>query len=172
MYWLLILNGHGSHLTPKLNDIYEKNKIRPICMPLHLLHLLQLLNISCFTVLKCSYSWMIEMQMWNGINHIDKLDFLEVYPFIQTEAFKLETVKNSFRAAGLVSFSLNWVILKLDIHLCTPTPSPSGGSKSSQNFTPKTPFTVKLLCWQASSIKALLCIRSWSSPSPSDYAIN
>ena len=106
-------------------------------MPPHSSHLLQLLNIGCFAVLKHSYSWMVEMKMQNGINHINKLDFLEVYPSAQIEAFKPETIKNSFGAAGLVPFSPNQVISKLDVHLCTPTPPPSWGSESSWNFTPK-----------------------------------
>ena len=64
------------------------------------------------------------------------------------------------------------MLSKLNIHLCTPTPSVSWGSESSHNFTPKTPFTEKQLRWQASSIKALLCTRSQSPPSPSDRALN
>ena len=145
VYQLLILDSHGSHLTPKFNDICEKNKIIPICMPPHSLHLLQLLDISCFAVLKCLYGWMVKMKMQNRINHIDKLDFLKAYPSTQIEAFKPETIKNSFRAAGLVPFSPDQVISKLDIHLHTPTPPPSWGSESSWNFTPKTPFTKKQL---------------------------
>ena len=59
------------------------------------------------------------------INYIDKLDFLEVYPLSRIKTFKSETIKNSFGAAGLVPFSLERVILKLDIRLRTLTPPPS-----------------------------------------------
>jgi hypothetical protein len=59
---------------------------------------------------------------------VDKLDFLEAYPTIRIEAFKSETVKNSFQSAGLVPFKLDRVISKLDIRLATPTPPPSRGS--------------------------------------------
>ena len=70
---------------------------------------------------------MVETKMRNGINHIDKLNFLKAYPYTRIEAFKSETIKNSFRAAGLVPFSPDQVILKLDIHLRTPTtPSKPG----------------------------------------------
>ena len=51
-YQLLILDSHGSHLTPKFNEICSQNNIIPICMLVHSLHLLQPLNISCFAVLK------------------------------------------------------------------------------------------------------------------------
>ena len=113
----MILDGHGSHLTPKFDEICEKNNIIPICMSAHSSHLLQLLDIGCFAVLKHSYSWMVEQKMQNGINHIDKLDFLEAYPHARIEAFKPETIKNSFGAAGLVPFSPDQVISKLDICL-------------------------------------------------------
>ncbi|EKV11593.1 hypothetical protein PDIG_49490 [Penicillium digitatum PHI26] len=93
--------------------------------------------------------------MRNGINHIDKLDFLEAYPLARIEAFKSETIKNSFGAAGLVPFAPDRVISKLDIRLRTPTP-----------------FTEKELRRQASSIKALLRTRSRSPPSPLDRALN
>jgi hypothetical protein len=59
---------------------------------------------------------------------MDKLDFLEAYPTTRIEAFKLETVKNSFQSAGLVPFEPDKVISKLDIRLRTPTPPPSRGS--------------------------------------------
>ena len=107
-----------------------------------------------------------------GINHINKLDFLEAYPLARIEAFKSETIKNSFGAAGLVPFLPERVISKLEIRLQTPTPPASRGSESSRNFTPKTPFTEKELRRQASSIKALLRTRSRSPPSPSDRALN
>ena len=68
------------------------------------------------------------MKMRNGINYIDKLDFLEVYPLARIEAFKSETIKNSFRSAGLIPFAPERVISKLNIRLATPTPPPSRGS--------------------------------------------
>jgi hypothetical protein len=69
------------------------------------------------------------------INYVDKLDFLEAYPLARIEAFKPETIKNSFGAAGLVPFLPERVILKLDIQLRTLTPPPSRGS----DWDPKTP---------------------------------
>ena len=91
-------------------------------MPAHSSHLLQPLDIGSFAVLKRAYSRMVEIKMRNGINHIDKLDFLEAYPSARIEAFKSETIKNSFGAAGLVPFEPDRVISKLNIRLRTPPP--------------------------------------------------
>jgi hypothetical protein len=111
---------------------------------------------------------MVKIKMRNGINHIDKLDFLEVYPLARIEAFKSETIKNSFRVAGLVPFTPERVISKLNIRLRTPTPPPSRGS----DWDPKTPSNYIQLEKQASSIKVLLRIRSKSPLSPLNSAIN
>ena len=141
-------------------------------MPAHSSHLLQPLDISCFTVLKRSYGRMVEFKIQNRVNHINKLDFLEAYPLARIKAFKSETITNSFAATSLVPFIPDQVISKLNIQLRTPTPPPSRESESSRNFTPKTPATEKELRQQASSIKALLRTRSRSPPSPSDRALN
>ena len=79
-------------------------------------------------MLKRAYRRLVEFRMRCGSNYIDKLDFLEAYPDTRKEAFKIETVKNSFQSAGLVPFKLDRVISKLDIRLATPTPPPSRGS--------------------------------------------
>jgi hypothetical protein len=167
-YRLLILDGHGSHLTPRFDKICEENKIIPIYMPPHSSHLLQPLDIGCFAVLKRVYGRLVEMKMRNGINHIDKFDFLEAYPSARIEAFKSEIIKNSFCSAGLIPFTPERVISKLDIRLRTPTPPSSRGS----DWDPKTPSNYVQLQKQASSIKALLRIRSRSPPSPLNSAIN
>ena len=167
-YRLLILDGHGSHLTAEFDQICEKNDIIAICMPPHSSHLLQPLDIGCFAVLKRAYARLIELKMRARINHIDKLDFLEAYPTARIEAFKSETIKNSFAAAGLMPYNPNRVISKLDIRLRTPTPPSSRGSE----WELKTPSNYVQLQKQASSIKALLKQRSKSPPSPLNSAIN
>jgi hypothetical protein len=104
-------------------------------MPPHSSHLLQPLDIGYFAVLKRSYARLIESKTRARINHIDKLDFLEAYPSARIEAFKSETIKNSFAAAGLMPYNPDRVISKLDIRLRTPTPPLSRGSE----WEPKTP---------------------------------
>ena len=83
-------------------------------------HLLRPLDIGCFAVLKRAYSRIVETKMRLAINHIDKLDFLEAYPHARLEAYKSNTIKNSFAAAELVPYNPDCVISKLDIRLCMP----------------------------------------------------
>jgi hypothetical protein len=171
-YRLLVLDGHGSHLTPQFDQICLENKIIPVCMPAHSSHLLQPLDIGCFAVLKRSYGSLVDQKMRLGINHIDKLDFLAAYPQARADAFKTDTIKHSFAAASLVPFDPDRVLSKLNIQLNTPTPPGSRPGSQSSQFTPKTPATVAELLKQADSIRAFLKQRSKSPPSPSQIALN
>ena len=171
-YRLLVLDGHGSHLTPDFDRLCFKYDIIPICMPPHSSHLLQPLDIGCFAPLKREYGGMIEAKARCNINHIDKLDFLAAFPKARIEAFKAATIQNSFSAAGLVPYDPDRVISKLDVHLRTPTPPGSRPGSQSSAWSPKTPANLKQLNRQASSIKALLKKRSRSPPTPTNMAID
>ena len=60
IYRLLILDGYSSHLTPTLDQYYTEYKIIPMCKPPGSSHLLQPLDVSCFSILKRSYGRHIE----------------------------------------------------------------------------------------------------------------
>ncbi|KAJ5261124.1 hypothetical protein N7478_009036 [Penicillium angulare] len=165
---LLILDGHGSHLTAKFDQICAENNIIPLCMPAHSSHLLQPLDVGCFAVLKRAYGRFISDLARVGYNHIDKFDFLDDYQRARLEVFKKPIIiQNSFIAAGLVPIDPERVLSKLNISLRTPTPPGSRPSSRSSQFTPKTPRTVIQLQKQASMMKDLLKQRSNSPPSPS-----
>jgi len=170
---LLILDGHGSHLTPQFDRICSENDIIPLCMPSHASHLLQPLDVGCFAVVKRAYSRFVSDLTRTGYNHIDKCDFLENYQYARLEALQQpDTIRNSFAASGLVPVDAERVLSKLNISLRTPTPPSSRPSSRSSQFTPKTPRTVSQLEKQASMLKDLLKRRSNSPPSPSNTILN
>lgn len=137
-------------------------------MPPHSSHLLQPLDVGCFAVLKRAYGQLVESKTRLGINHVDKLDFLMACPSARANTLKLSTIANSFRATGISPYSPDEVLLKLNIHLKTPTPPGSSGSI----FSPRTPQNLLQLQKQASSIKYLIKRRSQSPPTPTDRALN
>jgi hypothetical protein len=55
-------------------------------MPAHSSHLLQPCDIGYFTVLKRLYGQQIGSYVRNGLNHIDKYDFLQAYLVAHTES--------------------------------------------------------------------------------------
>jgi hypothetical protein len=164
---LLILDGHSSHLTPQFDRICAENDIIPLCIPAHTSHLLQPLDVGCFTVVERAYGRFVSDLARRGYNHIDKYDFLENYQHARLEAFQsVTTIKNSFAASGLVPVDAERVLSKLNISLRTPTPPSSRPSSRSSQFTPKTPRTIVQLQKQSSMLKDLLHRRSNSPPSP------
>jgi hypothetical protein len=55
-YWLLILDGHGSHLTMDFIEYCDQNKILLAIYPPHSTHMLQPLDIVMFKPLATAYS--------------------------------------------------------------------------------------------------------------------
>ena len=163
-YRLLILDGHGSHLTPEFDKICTDNDVIPICMPPHSSHLLQPLDVGCFAVLKRSCSVLVDQQARCGINHIDKLDFLAAYPHARTDAFKTTTIQNAFKATGIVPLNAEPVLSKLNILLRTPTPVTSRPSSRSSVYCPETPANCKQLVKHEASTKRVLRFQN-TSPS-------
>ncbi|KKA16199.1 hypothetical protein T310_10219, partial [Rasamsonia emersonii CBS 393.64] len=74
-YRLLILDGHSSHATAEFDKFCTERKIIPLYMPPHSSHLLQPLDVSCFSPLKCLYGQKTQEMMQRGIHSIDKEDF-------------------------------------------------------------------------------------------------
>jgi hypothetical protein len=58
-YRLLILDGHGSHVTAKFDQYCSANLIIVLCMPPYSSHLVQPLDMSYFSVLKRSYGALV-----------------------------------------------------------------------------------------------------------------
>ncbi|EED13623.1 pogo transposable element, putative [Talaromyces stipitatus ATCC 10500] len=130
-YRMLILDGHGSHLTAEFDRTCTENNIIPVCMPPHSSHLLQPLDVGCFAVLKREYGRLIEQRMRLGFNHIDKIDFLTSFPKARTMAYKAQTVRNSFMATGLVPFNPDRVYQQLTRQMTTTKKRISRHTRSS-----------------------------------------
>jgi hypothetical protein len=76
VYRLLILDGHDSHATPEFDQFCKDNKIITLCMPPHTSHLLQPLDVGCYSPLKVLYGHEVAELARQGVFHVDKLDFL------------------------------------------------------------------------------------------------
>ncbi|CEL02456.1 hypothetical protein ASPCAL03626 [Aspergillus calidoustus] len=126
-YQLLVLDGHGSHLTPQFDKMCVDNNIITIYMPPHSSHLLQPLDVGCFGPLKRAYGGLVEAKMRLGYNHINKLDFLNTYPTAHRTVFTPQNIQSGFTAAGILPFEPQQVLDKLNILMGTPTPPSSRG---------------------------------------------
>jgi hypothetical protein len=95
-------------------------------MPPHLSHLLQPLNIACFSLLKRSYGNAILALARSCIYYINKETFLLAFKVAFKKTFTAENIRAGFRGARLVLHNLEAVLSKLNIRLRTPTPPQLG----------------------------------------------
>jgi len=72
---ILILDGHGSHLTRQFFDFCLKSNIPPICLPAHSTHILQPVDVGLFGPLLHCYSNELDIWVRKGGNAIKKGQF-------------------------------------------------------------------------------------------------
>ena len=102
-----------------------------------------------------------------GIDYIDKPDFLVSYNQARIETYKEETIRNGFKATGLVPYDLIRVLSQLQIEK-TPTPPGSSHSSQSSHWTPKTPRDLRQLERQTRELNR----RTVSLSSPAQQAFD
>ena len=128
-YRLLIIDGHGSHATPEFDQYCTENKIITLCMPAHTSHLLQPLDVGCFSSLKVAYGREIGELARQGILHIDKEEFLYVYLRVRAAVISEQNIQSGFQATGLIPYDPQRVLTSLTV---IRTPSPPGTVADSE----------------------------------------
>jgi hypothetical protein len=167
VYRLLILDGHGSHLTPKFDFFCKDHSIITLCMPPHSSHLLQPCDVSFFAVLKRLYGQQIQGYIRRGVTYIDKQDFLQAYLLARTEVATIANIQSGFAATGLVPHDPERVLSKLYTQLKTPTPPSSSHAQAPQSWHFKTPHDTAQLELQARAIR-----NNAALPTPENQALN
>ena len=116
------MDGHGSYKTPEFDAACKKLNIIPIYMPPHSSHLLQPLDVNLFSPFKRAYTKELKNTFRLGINHIDKLEFLETYKRVRSQVFTPSNILEVFKGAGLYSFNPTVVFDLLNAPLGPITP--------------------------------------------------
>ncbi|KAI8654689.1 DDE-1 domain-containing protein [Fusarium keratoplasticum] len=140
-YRLLILDGHESHHSIDFERFCQDNNIITLCMPPHSSHLLQPLDVGCFSVLKNAYGREIEHLIRCSITHVSKTEFFPAFHAAFQATMTQRNIRSAFRGAGLVPLDAESVVSKLDVQLRTPTP-PEEVAEPLTPWVSKTPKTV------------------------------
>jgi hypothetical protein len=167
-YRLLILDGHESHISLQFQKYCKDHSIITLCMPSHSSHLLQPLDVGCFSPLKTAYGHQIEKLVRLRINHITKLEFLPAFKEAFKAAFTDQNICSGFRATGLVPYNPEYVLSRLKIKAKTPTPPPI----QSSNWISKTPYNQIEVDNQTALIKEQISKHQNSSPTFINTALN
>jgi len=163
---LLILDGHSSHHTAKFEEFCRDHSIVTLCMPAHSSHILQPLDVGCFSPLKTAYGRLVEGLMKLGVNHISKEEFLTAYLEAHKLSFTTSNVQAGFAATGLVPYEPNRVLSTLNPIVRTPSPVPSAESL----WESKTPRNLREMNRQATYIRSIRRQQRAATLSPSDPA--
>jgi len=140
-------------------------------MPSHSSHLLQPLDVGCFVVLKRLYGQQIQGLIRNGVNHIDKPDFLEAYCSARLETMNQSNIQSSFAATGILPYDPERVLSKLNSQFWTPTPLPA--SLIAQGpWAPETLHNTIELALQSKAINEYIKRRTTSPASPTEAALD
>jgi hypothetical protein len=166
---LLVLDGHESHHSLEFQELCKENNIYTLCMPPHSSHLLQPLNVGCFSPLKRAYSREIKSLIRHHINHITKLEFLPAFKVAYDRSFTSANILSAFRGAGLIPYQPDVVLSKLDVQLRTPTPPAALVEAVWQACTPS---NVRELKAQSTLIRERVRQHKSSSPASIIKAIN
>jgi hypothetical protein len=128
-YRLLILDGHGSHVTMDFLDYCDRNKIIPAILPPHSTHTLQPLDVVMFKPLSTAYSKELTTYLHNGqgLAGIKKGDFFHLFWKAWASTFTQALILRSFEATGIAPLQPNVILQRFD----KPSPESSDGNSSS-----------------------------------------
>jgi hypothetical protein len=120
-YCILILNGHGSHLTEDFFSFCDANKILLHVFPPHSTHSLQPLDVVMFSPLLTLYPQKLLQYLHasQGLIAVAKEDFFLLFWDAYTSSFTRDNILKAFKATGVEPCDVE-VILK---RFRTPTPT-------------------------------------------------
>jgi hypothetical protein len=115
-YRLLILDGHGSHVTMKFINFCDMNRIILGIYPPHSTHTLQPLDIALFRPLSQAYSerltaWIAKTE---GFSNIQKRHFFTLFWPAWNDSFTEENILSGFESTGINPFNPQRVITKFE----------------------------------------------------------
>ncbi|KAI1002391.1 hypothetical protein K3495_g5811 [Podosphaera aphanis] len=145
---ILLVDGHGSHTNVDFQWECYQNKAHLIYMPPHTSHILQPLDLSCFSPLKARYRQLIEsLSTIHDTASLKKQRFTNYYNDARHERLAVSQIKAGWRAAGLFPFNRQkglrnrFTLPTLKQRPTTPEPS-SCKRKLDEIHTPRKPADV------------------------------
>jgi hypothetical protein len=114
-YRLLIVDGHGSHLTMRFISFCDRNKIMIAVYPPHSTHTLQPLDVVCFSPLAGNYSEGLTYHLHNSQDLVPmkKGDFFRIFWAAWVNTFTEKLILSAFKSTGLIPFNPNVILNKL-----------------------------------------------------------
>ena len=111
-YRLLLVDGHGSHLTEEFLEYCHRHKILLGIYPPHSTHTLQPLDVVMFKPLSTAYSKKLATRLHKhqGLVPVTKADFFGLFWDAWTSSFTAKNILSSFKATGVHPFNPDVVL--------------------------------------------------------------
>ena len=98
---LLLMDNHGTHVTPEFALLANKYKIRPFPLLPHLTHVMQPLDVGVFQPYKHFHDKYVQKAISNLEVSYDMQAFLRDLTSIREETFKKSTIRSAFKKSGI-----------------------------------------------------------------------
>lgn len=100
---MLILDGHGSHVSPEFIEYCYSHRIILSIFPPHATHTLQPLDVVLYGPLSAAYSKELSefIRRSQALLQMQKSDFLRLFWVAYTSTFTTDNILSSFAATGL-----------------------------------------------------------------------
>lgn len=123
---LLLMDSHGSHITPEVIDLARDNDIHILTFPAHTTHILQPLDVGVYKSLKTA--WQKEMYDYMAAHPTEKpskYNFHSIFNGAFVKAMSSKNIVNSFRGCGIIPLNRDAIPKeKLAPSLLTERPDP------------------------------------------------
>ena len=107
---LLVVDGHGSHITAPFIRFCMDHDIMVLLLPPHSSHLTQPLDVGIFSLLKRRMSEELDKILRYGYSNIKKFEWANCYRLARPDAIKPSNVKSAWSGAGLIPLNSQKVI--------------------------------------------------------------
>jgi hypothetical protein len=115
-YRLLILDGHGSHVSMSFIDYCDRNKILLAIYPPHSTHTLQPLDVCLFSPLAAAYSKELSSFILEsmGFSRLTKRDFFRLFEQAWRTSIVDKNILSGFEKCGLQPFNPQRVLARFN----------------------------------------------------------
>lgn len=103
---ILLMDSHGSHVTPEIIEKARVNEIYLVTFPSHTTHLLQPLDVGVYKSLKSNWSRRLSKFMdHNPTEKPSRYNFHSIFNVAFIESFSHSNITNAFKKTGILPFN-------------------------------------------------------------------
>jgi hypothetical protein len=129
--YLLIIDGHSSHVTARFIAYCITSKIDLFLLPPHSSHKTQPLDLSIFGPLKTAINLEVDRIFRHSTMRLPRVEWTLAYIKARARCFKPSSIESGFRKAGIYPFDPETLLSTLTLPPRTPSPNDQNVSQVS-----------------------------------------